>query len=91
MAMENLVKDLVSDQDFYENWMESATDIQQNMFWKEIWDRAAKHHSDSKFVQGVYDYYQIGHQVSYKQFYYVAKTLYPHLFSSSSLKQRISS
>lgn len=89
MAMENLIKDLVSDQEFYENWMESATDVQHDMFWKEIWDLAAETHADNKFVQGVYDYYQTGSDVTYKQFYYLIKNLHPKLFTNNSLKERL--
>ncbi len=85
-----LIQDLVKDSNFYEQWNESATDTQFDMLWKSIWDHAAEHHGNNDFVQGVYDYFQINGHLTYKQFYYLIRQLYPSIMPRlSSLRDRI--
>ena len=87
--MENLVTQMANDRNYYESWNETATDIQNEMFWKHIWDYAAEHHANNEFVQGCYDYYQINGFLTHKQFFYLTRQLYPNAIKLNTLRDRL--
>jgi hypothetical protein len=84
--MNNLIKQLVNDPEFYQQWFETANETQEQMLWKEIWDRAAETHSENEFVQGVYEFYQKRGFLTYKQFYFLASSI---MKTTHSLKDRL--
>jgi hypothetical protein len=87
--MENLIKELSSSSDFYLEWFDSATETQKNMIWESVWNQAAEKHSENDFIQGLYNFYQIRGYLTYKQWGYLIRTIYPQSFKSQSLKDRL--
>jgi hypothetical protein len=88
MAIENIIKDLTTDPDFYQEWFEHSTDIQSNMIWKHIWDQAALAHSENEFIQGLYDFYQLRGYLTHRQFTHLVRVLFPSMVKTQSLKDR---
>lgn len=89
MAFNNLIRDLVTDIEFYQHWFSQATDTQKNMFWDEVWNQSAKTHSDNTFIQGLYDFYQMRGYLSHKQFGFLIKNVYPQIAQTQNLKDRL--
>jgi len=87
--MKNLIRDLVLDADLYTHWFSTATETQQNMLWEELWNTAAKHHSDNEFIQGLYEFYQLRGYLTHKQFYFLINTLNPSILKTKSLRDRL--
>jgi len=73
--MENLSKSLVMDENFYHQWFEQATQTQREMFWKCVWDQAAKTHSDNQFIEDLYQYYLSNDCLTYKQYCCLFRTI----------------
>lgn len=87
--MDNLIRDLACNQEFYTQWFGTATDTQKSMLWNHIWDHAAEIAAENQFIVGCYDFYRAQGRLSHRQFYFVILNIYPKLLSVNSLKSRI--
>jgi len=87
--MKNLISELSKTQDVYDYWFETASETQESMLWSSIWDHAAQTAPENEFVVGCYNFYQNRGYLTYRQFVFLVKTLYPELVKPHSLKDRL--
>ena len=87
--MENLIRELSSSSETYIKWFDSATDVQKNMVWEVVWNKAAEKHSENDFIQGLYNFYQLRGYLTHKQWGFLIRTIYPQALKMVSLKDRL--
>jgi hypothetical protein len=88
MTDEQLKQQLVTDQDFYKRWQSWDNDHERQQFWDKVWDRASMKHSHNKFVNGLYDYYQLRGTLTHRQFVSLLKVTEPRLLGITPLSER---
>lgn len=88
MQYSNLISELASSQRTYELWFQSATDVQRDMLWKEVWDNAAQCRNGTKFLEDLYAYWQINNRLTHRQFFHVIKIISPDALKIHRLSDR---
>ena len=87
--MNNLIRNLALDPEFYNSWFGSATDTQKEMLWSDVWDQAALKASESQFVNDLYNFYNLKGYLTQKQFYFLILNVNPPLLKFHPLKDRL--
>jgi hypothetical protein len=89
MDFDILIRDLTNDSNYYFYWFNTTSESEKLKLWNKVWDHAAHNHSENDFIQGLYDFYQTRGYLSYKQWNYLIKTVYPSIALPNRLKDRL--